>query len=203
MAKEILLQIDYLKINRYRKHWNIYFILATSDPTNVDKMMITTLPDGDNAPTIALRHSSNNEIHFRPEGVEGGDGLFVLKHAMPTDYNAKARLWVMHSRKSLKSVGTILTDISNFMGQVDGIVSNIGVAMTQPWLIAEKAANKGIGGVGAAIDQLPNTRNLGFVNLDEHFGHEFDKTGERDASNRLSTAYAEVGWTWEVLEAIA
>jgi len=200
MTKEILLQLDYLKISKKRMHWNIYFVLATSDPNDSSKMMITTLPGGKNAPSITIRKSSNNEVHFRPEGENSGDGLLVFRHPMPTDFHAQARLWVMHARKSLPEVGAILKDISNFMTQTDDIVSKVGAPISNTWLIAEKAANKGIGGVSAAIEQLPDHRNLGFVNLGEHFGPEFDKTPDQDMHNTLSTGYAEVGWTWEVIE---
>ncbi|MEL6718507.1 MAG: hypothetical protein AAFO82_00995 [Bacteroidota bacterium] len=39
---------------------------------------------------------------------------------------------------------------------------------------------------------MPNNLSLGFINLEEHFGYEFDKIGERYAYNVLSVDYVVV-----------
>lgn len=201
MKIEVTLQLDYLKLHKTRKHWNLYFVFATSDPNNPGKMMLTTLPAGADAPTIKMTHAAHNEIHFQPKGASDGDGMFIFKRDMPDDCSVQARLWMMQSRKSLKAVSTILKDISSFLGAADNIVTKAGgLGIPQPWLVAEKAANKGIGGVSTALANLDGGRNLGFVNLDEHFGAEYDKDAERDFSNTLSTGFAEIGWTWSVIK---
>ncbi len=66
------------------------------------------------------------------------------------------------------------------------------------WLFAGKAANQGIGGIGNALSKISD-RNMGFVNMDEHFDTAILKDGERDYHNTLSTGFAEIGWTWKVI----
>lgn len=197
MAKNILLQLDYLKINSKRKHWNIYFTVAITDPSDPTKMAVTTFPQSG---TINLKKNSNNEIHFEPEGDDGGSGLFVFQHPMPTTGSTQVRVWVMQSRKPLQGVGHILEDIGSFMTQNNGISKLVDKShVKQPWLLAEKAANAGIGGIGKALANIKD-RKLGFVNMDEHFGHTFDSNPEKDFHNTLSTGMGEIGWTWQVLD---
>jgi len=195
MAQHILLELDYLKLLRRRKHWNIYFTLATNSPTDPSKMLVTALPGGG---TIKMTKGSDNAIHFVPEGDEGGSGLFVFRHEMPIDHSVQVRLWVMQSRKALKEVGKVLEGISGFLSKSTGVTDILsGLGVTQPWITAEKVINKGIGGVGSALDKTGD-RNLGFINMDEHFGDIYDKDPERDYHGKVSTGYAEIGWTWRV-----
>ncbi|MBX2877442.1 MAG: hypothetical protein KTR30_35300 [Saprospiraceae bacterium] len=197
MAKQILLQIDYLKILRRRKHWNIYFTIATTSPNDPTKMVITALPENG---TLKMTSNTNNELHFVPEGDAGGNGLFVFQHDMPAMYSTQVRLWVMQSRKAIHEVGNILHDISNFLSGSEEIrESSTNKGVKQPWLTAAKIANQGIGGVGSALSKLDD-RDLGFVNMDEHFGHHYDQNFEQDYHNQVSTGYAEIGWTWQLIE---
>lgn len=198
MAKQIYLQLDYLKILKHRKHWNIYFLVAATSPTDPTKMAITTIPSNKDGNIIKLTKHSDNEIHFVPEGDDGGSGLFVLQQGMPADFSFQVRIWVMQSRRSTREIGNVIKDIGSFLTQNDGIQAVESKFGIKDWLIADKAINEGIGGIGNALVNIKD-RNLGFVNLDEYFGHAFDNDPEKDFHNKVSTGFAELGWTWMVI----
>ncbi|MEQ9300911.1 MAG: hypothetical protein RIF33_20220 [Cyclobacteriaceae bacterium] len=56
---------------------------------------------------------------------------------------------------------------------------------------------KGIGAVGSALSKIKD-RQLGFVNMDEHFNGDGEEDEELERKNRLSTGFGEVGWSWVV-----
>ena len=225
MSKQILLQLDYLKINKKRHNWNLYFVIATTDPTTPSKMAITTLSGASQDTPIKLRKASNNEIHFVPEGDAGGTGLIVLQRAMPASYSVQCRIWLMQTRSLTRVVGTALDDISKYLADNSGVqtIANLftpkkdtptppvnppppGTPITptlssssNKWVAAGTLANAGIGGVGNALEKIGD-RNMGFVNLDEHFGGKIAAGGELDLHNNLSTGFAEIGWTWQVYD---
>ena len=147
--------------------------------------------------TIQLRKGSNNEIHFQPEGDKDGSGLIMLQRAMPADYSVQMRLWLMQTRNLTRSLGTILTDISNMLPGGSADTSGASLGGSSKWLYPEKIANQGIGGIGSALSKISD-KNMGFVNMDEHFDADIIKDGERDYHNTLSTGFAEIGWTWKV-----
>ena len=198
MAQQILLEIDSLKMLRHRRRWNLYFLVATGDPEDTSKMAITTLSGFDANNPITLRPPAHNEIHFAPENQAGASGLIAMQRAMPADYSVQCRLWLMQTRSEIVEVGHILKSISTYLEGsevIQDVEKLMGVA--NQWVFAGKAINKGIGGVSEAISKLKD-RNLGFINMDEHFGPEILKTGEIDLHNTLSSGYAELSWTWSV-----
>lgn len=199
-SKQVLLELDYLKINRHRRHWNLYFVIATSAPSNNQQMGITTLGGIDKDHPIKLRKETHNELHFRPEGDEG-TGLIVLQRAMPEDYSIQARMWLMQSRSGTRELGKILGEINHALeGSTIIKDSEKLLGIRSQWLFANKALNKGIGGVSQALSTIKD-RNLGFINMDEHFGDTLLKEGHADLHNNLSTGFAEIGWSWQVFDA--
>lgn len=189
----IRLELDYLELNRPKERWNIYFVIATELPDDPDKLAVRIVPDES---VIPLRGPADNKLDLTPEGSD--EGLFVLERIMPQYRSVKARLWVMHSRDSARNTGEILSEIRDMMGNGNTIAKVVTIlGGGSPWIIASKAAIQGIGMVGEALKKI-NDRQLGFVNMDEHFGPEFDEDPEQDRSNNLSTGFGKIGWTWVV-----
>ncbi len=196
--QQVILEIDYLKINRRRHNWNLYFVAATGDPSDSTKMAVTTIGGFDAKHPIKLRKGSDNQIHFQAEGDQGSNGLIIFQSPIPADYSVQMRFWLMQTRSFSRTLGTALSDISQFISANDGVStleSDMGI--NSKWLFAGKSANQGIGGVGKALSQISD-RNMGFVNMDEHFDAAILKDGERDYHNNFSTGFAEIGWTWKV-----
>ena len=79
---DIRLELNYLDLERNKKSWKIYFILATEMPDDPGKMAITLVPDGE---PIRVKKPADNFISFVPEGDEV-DGLFILERQMPNDF---------------------------------------------------------------------------------------------------------------------
>lgn len=197
-TQQVILEIDYLKINRHRHNWNLYFVAATGDPSDSTKLAVTTIGGFDAKHPIKLRKGSGNQIHFQPEGDADGSGLILFQSAMPADYSVQMRLWLMQTHSFSRTLGTALSDIGQYISSNDGVQtleSNAGIP--SKWLFAGKAANQGIGGIGKALSQISD-RNMGFVNMDEHFDAAILKDGDRDYHNNFSTGFAEIGWTWKV-----
>lgn len=65
---------------------------------------------------------------------------------------------------------------------------------TNPWV---SVGVKGIGKVGTALSKIKD-RQLGFINLDEHFNSDGEADEELERKNKLSTGFGEVGWSWVV-----
>ena len=165
-------------------------MLATELPDHPDQMAITVVPDGE---PIRIRKPADNYVSFVPEGDEA-EGLFILERAMPVDFSVKARLWVMHSRKSVRSAGDVLGEIGDFLGgqQGSGLLQHLGGP--NQWLTL---GLKGIGIVGSALKKMKD-RPLGWVNMDEHFNPDGEEDQELERKNQLSTGFGEIGWSWVV-----
>ncbi|MEM8566600.1 MAG: hypothetical protein AAGF85_09065 [Bacteroidota bacterium] len=186
----IRLELNFLDLERNKKNWKIYFVLATEMPDDPDQMAITVVPNGE---PIRIRKPADNFISFVPEGDEA-DGLFILERGMPQDFSVKARLWVMHSRKSIRSAGDVLSEIGDFLGSHQG--SNVLKLLggTNQWITL---GIKGIGIVGSALKKMKD-RPMGWVNMDEHFNPDGEEDQELERKNRLSTGFGEIGWSWVV-----
>ncbi|MEM6523257.1 MAG: hypothetical protein AAF693_05685 [Bacteroidota bacterium] len=186
----IRLELNFLDLERNKKNWKIYFVLATEMPDDPDQMAITVVPNGE---PIRIRKPADNFISFVPEGDEA-DGLFILERGMPQDFSVKARLWVMHSRKSIRSAGDVLSEIGDFLGSHQG--SNVLKLLggTNQWITL---GIKGIGIVGRALKKMKD-RPMGWVNMDEHFNPDGEEDQELERKNRLSTGFGEIGWSWVV-----
>lgn len=187
---KIRLELNYLDLERNKKSWKIYFVLATEMPDDPGKMVITAVPDGE---PIRIRKPADNYISFVPEGREA-DGLFILERGMPEDFSIKARLWVMHSRKSVRNAGDILGEIGSFLGGDSGSEALQVLGGTNQWITL---GIKGIGVVGSALKKMKD-RPLGWVNMDEHFNPDGEEDQELERKNNLSTGFGELGWSWVV-----
>lgn len=190
--KKVRLEIDFIEIERKRKRWNLYFIIATENPLNSAETLITTIP----SEPIPLRKSDNNRIDFEPKG-NGDDlnGLIALERELPEDNTIKTKVWVVQSRNSSKKASDILSEIGESTNAIDAN-SNISSAIgtTNPWIIISKSVLSMSGVIGDFLSNSKDSKK-GFVNMDESFTTEEIAIGELDRSNRLS-GFGEAGWTW-------
>jgi len=187
---KIRLELNYIDLERNKKRWSLYFVLATENPEKPEEIVIATLPTTD---FIKVRKPADNLVQFEPQG-EDTEGLFALERSMPDDFSVKARLWVMHSRKIQRGIGEKLGKISEFLGGSEGSEVLASLGAVNPWV---SIGVKGIGVIGSALSKIKD-RQLGFVNLDEHFNPDGEEDEEMERTNRLSTGFGEIGWSWVV-----
>jgi len=193
MNYSIRLELDYLKIERKRKRWNIYFLIVAENPTDPSKTVVTATP---NSP-ILVRSLDNNELHFESQGAGDPNGLIVLERDMPADKTMRLSIWVVQSREKERNAGEFLEKLN---GKVNGSGNGIGknivhlLGNTNPWLgIAKDMVEVG-GKVGELLEEMQDKKK-GFITLDEGFSQGEIDSGEVDRSGQIS-AFGELGWTW-------
>lgn len=193
MANSVRLEIDFLEILKKRRRWNLYFIIATKDPTDDSKTVLTTLPEE----PIKIRKIDNQRIDFEAEGNGETNGLIVFNRAIPADNSLTVRVWVVQSRDNLRNVGDVMSELSDKLGgdasPVTQVVST-ALGATTPWLSVAKGVLSAAGIIGDLLEEAKD-RKMGFVSLDETFTTEDIKLGELDRSNKVS-AFGELGWTY-------
>lgn len=192
MAK-IRLELDFIEIERKRKRWNLYFILATENPEDASKTVLSVFPQN----PFPLLPPDNNRIDFEPAGPGEVNGLFILEREMPADDSVRARIWVVQSRDKSRNIGAVMNQISeSTQGAVatDKIMIALGVAT--PWIAVGKSLLSMSGLIGKFLSESKDTKK-GFVNMDESFTPEEIKLGELDRTNRL-IGFGEIGWTWVI-----
>lgn len=183
----IRLELNALELDRPKKHWNLYFVFTTEHPINQDEWVVTVLPPEG---LIKLRRAADNKISFEPTG-NNVEGLFVLEREMPLDMSLKARMWVMHSRKESRKIGEVLEELSTQItgNTITKTVEVLGGGL--PWIAVGKGVLKGLGMLGGKLSELKD-RDLGFVNMDEHFE---EQGSEEERSNLLSTGFGKISWS--------
>lgn len=190
MAK-IKLEFEKLTIHRPKERWKLYFIIVAEHPTEEDKMVITSLPQSD---IIRLKPSQGNVINFEPKG-DNVDGLFVIERDMPADRRVSVRVYLRHTRKSVRDTGELLSEIQKELGSdAVGIVTDVLGITGAPWLVVSKYA---LGALGKVLRKVKD-KDFGFVSMDEEFGDEFENQTELDRENTFSTGEASIVWSWSV-----
>lgn len=186
---KIKLEFEKLSILRPKERWKIYFVIVAEHPSEEDKMVITTLPQSD---IIKMKPSQQNTLNFEPKGTNT-DGLFVLERDMPADRQISVRVYLRHSRKSVRNTGDILSELQQELGSnAFGIVSDVLGVTGAPWLVVSKYA---IGTIGKVLRKIKD-KDFGFVSMDEEFGDEFENQTELDRENTFSTGEASIVWSW-------
>lgn len=186
---KIRLEFEKLTINRPKQRWKLYFIVVTEHPTNRDKMVATTVPINS---IIRMKPEQNNVLNFKPEGT-GTDGLFVIERDMPNDLTLKTRVFLRHSRRSVRNTGDLLGKIKDSLGnEAEDIISNILGTTATPWLVISKTA---LGLLGSTLEKIRD-RKFGFVSMDEEFSDEFKNETELDRFSSFSTGQASIVWSW-------
>lgn len=192
--KKIRLEIDFIEIKRKRRKWNLYMIIATDDPLDDKKTMITTVP----SEAIRLRKMDGNRVDFESEGSGQTNGLIVLERKLPSSHSIRVRIWLVQSRENLRKAGEVLDELGNTMKKKDlevtlaDVVEALGAV--NPWITVSKDLIRMSGMVGSFLRNSKD-RKLGFFNLDENFTDEEIGLGELDRFGKI-TSVGEAGWTW-------
>jgi hypothetical protein len=130
---KVRLELDFIEILRKRKRWNLYMILATDDPSDKDKTLISVVP----SEPIKLRKMDNNRIDFEADGDGDTNGLILLEKNMPKHNSVRVRMWVVQSRETTRNTGEVMKHITkvfkkdNVNKSIETLTSALGV--TNPW----------------------------------------------------------------------
>ena len=190
----IQLEFEELEILRPKKRWKLYFVIVAEHPDDADKMVLTYLPQIE--PFFQLKPRADNKLYFEPKDAQGADGLFVLERKMPHERILRARVYLRHSRKSLRNAGNFLKEIEKELGgDALGLISDI-LGTTGNWLVISR---KALPMIGSVLNKVKD-RDFGVVTMDEEFGPEFETQEELDRTNNFSTGDAKIVWTWSVKE---
>jgi len=148
--------------------------------------------------TIRFTPRSDNEWSFRPEGI-GTEGYVVLRRDVELGDLLYGGLWVRHSKKGVRLAGEILGEVADGLGgnATMGALSLLGTAV--PWLAAAKLAIGGVGVIEKILASIPD-RDLGFINLSERFGSEFEDATVLIRSQKTSSGDMTLNWRWAIHE---
>ncbi|TPV96912.1 MAG: hypothetical protein B7733_02265 [Myxococcales bacterium FL481] len=186
----IRLELEELRLDRPKKRWNIYFVIATPHPLHPDRYAVSMLPQ----PIAPLRRPADNLLDFVATG-NGADGLEVLERDMPPNRSVEVLCWVMHSRRIARHFGDIIDELADSLSvSATPILGNV-LGRAHQWVAVARGSLQSLGAIGSSLRSIRD-RNLGFVNLGEQFGPEFERETELDRSNTLSTGFGELVWTW-------
>ncbi|WP_396181038.1 hypothetical protein [Flavobacterium sp.] len=185
----VRLELNQLNIDRPKKRWNIYFVVVTEHPTEVEKMVLATIP----TEAIKMVPSQNNEVTF-DDGSPNSEGLLLLRRILPATKELNVHFYVRHSRSSDRTVGEVLKDIQTEIGDnAMGTISDIH-GTNNPWLIIAKTA---LPVISKILTKLPD-RDMGFISMFERFGKEFENEGNID--RQKTGAFSTVVYTWAIDE---
>ena len=182
------LEIKNLKINSIRERWRTYFTLAVSPSFSPEETAIIVLPDF----PILFTRKTDNEWSFTPKG-EGADGRLAFCDEVEIDSYRRIGLWVHHSRDLTRAAGEVLQGVSKALGTVPSLVPQ-GVSSTTLWAMIPATA---MSTLGAVLENLGD-RDLGYINMDERFGEEFNTPGILKRSQTCSSGLVTLDWEWVV-----
>lgn len=192
MANLIRLEFNTLQILKNREKWQIYFLIATEDPTNDESMVYTTLPSKS---PIALTKRSDNIVQFKPEG-DNTEGLFVFQRDMPSSGSINVDVYLMQSRQKMRNTGGVLDTVNeeaNQKGLAGTVVKTLGKAT--PWTAVGTVAGKGLGTISNIMSGMKD-KQLGFISMSEDFSGMPEGTSTR--KNRFASGFAELEWAWNL-----
>jgi hypothetical protein len=185
---KVSLEIDFVRINRPKRRWRLYFIILAEHPTDSTKMVLTTLP----SEPFLLKNKPNNEYHFDAD-TQGSAGLLVLSREMPEKKELNVHVYLRHSRDDTRNLGEVLGGIKIELGDsAFEIVTDI-LGTSAPWLVVAKKAKDLIG----KILKDMKDRDFGFLSAYESFGKEFEKETERDYQKEF-TGDATLVYSWSI-----
>lgn len=183
---QVRLELNSVHIHRPKARWQLYFLLVTEHPLRSDEVVATVIPQQ----PILVVPDQQNRIHFEPAG-KGADGLLLLSRELPPTHELNTHLYVMHSRRSGREVGSLLTQVASLLGnEVIGKEAEL-LGLASPWLRLAKVA---LPKVGQSLGGLPD-RNLGFINMFERFGPEFEQKAEVMRESRGGHITAWYSWS--------
>lgn len=182
------LELKSLKINSKRERWRTYFTLAVSPSFSPEETAIIVLPDF----PILFTRKTDNEWSFTPEG-EGSDGLLAFCDEVDLGSYRRIGLWAHHSRDLSRAAGEVLQGVSKALGTVPSLIPQ-GVSSTALWAMIPSA---GMSALGSVLEGLGD-RDLGYINMDERFGEEFNSPGCLKRSQTCSSGLVTLEWQWVV-----
>ena len=184
----VRLELDNLHIHRPKARWQLYFLLVTEHPARPDEVVATVIPQ---QPVLVVP-DQQNRVHFEPIG-KGTDGLLLLSRDLPASRELNTQLYIMHSRRSGRELGGILIQFAQLLdNEVIGKEAEL-LGLASPWLRLAKAA---LPKVGQSLGSLPD-RNLGFINMFERFGPEFEQNAELVRESR--GGHVTIGYSWSIV----
>lgn len=184
----VRLELNKLQIHRPKERWKLYFVLVTDHPEERDQLALAVIPQN----PILVVPEQQNVVSFEPKG-KGSEGLLLLSRDLPPNRELNVHFYVMHSRRSNREIGSVLQQIVTGVGKKAlGISSDI-LGIPTPWL---QVARSGLPLIGQILSGIPD-RNLGFVNMFERFGPEFERETEVDRESR--GGHVTVVYTWAVV----
>lgn len=115
---------------------------------------MTTVPQN----PFGLSNRLNNSFQFDADEI-GSAGLFVFNRKLPKTKELNVDIYLMHTRKSVRKLGTLLRDIKKEI-RYDAldITADIVGTTSVPWLMITK---KAVSLIGEIITKIPD-RNFGF-----------------------------------------
>lgn len=188
---KVRLEIDEVKLYRPKKRWKLYFLIMAEHPTELDKMIVTTIPQK----PIKLSKRHENSFHFDTDEI-GSEGLFVLSRELPEDKELNVHIYLRHTRAKTRNLGKILSDVKKGIGKdAFDIVTDIVGTTAVPWLVIAK---KAVPLLGKILSDIPD-RDFGFLSAFERFGSEFEHNGEIDRHKEFS-GDASLVYSWSLDE---
>lgn len=185
----VRLEIDEVNLYRPKKRWKLYFVIIAEHPTESDKMIMASLP----LEPFKLSSRHENSFQFDTDD-EGSEGLFVLSRELPEDRELNVHIYLRHTRRTTREIGTLLQEVeSGIGGDAFGIITDIVGTTTVPWLVIAK---KAIPLVGKILAKLPD-RDFGFMSAFERFGPEFEEQYEIDREKDFS-GDASLVYSWSI-----
>lgn len=182
------LELVDVEINASRERWRTYFVLCVSPSFSPEDTALIVLPD---YPMLFTR-KTDNSWSFVPEG-EGADGLLAFCDNVEIGSYRRIGMWIYNSRDLTRTAGEILSGIAGTLGSLASVAPP-GLSSAFNWALIPSAA---AGGIGAALQALED-RDLGFVNMDERFGPEFNEPGELMRSQTSSSGLVTLRWKWVI-----
>ncbi|MDR2207251.1 MAG: hypothetical protein LBE36_13965 [Flavobacteriaceae bacterium] len=190
----VRLEIDEVKIHRPKQRWKLYFVIVAEHPSDSEKMLVTILPQEEKPIKLTPRHG--NSFHFDTDEI-GSEGLFVLSRELPKNRELNVHIYLRHTRKAVRNFGNILKEVEKEMGKdAYGIKKNIAGIISKTadsWLVIAK---KSVSLIGQILSKIPD-RDFGFLSAFEHFGAEFEISGEIDRKKDFS-GDASLVYSWSV-----
>lgn len=183
----VRLELNQLRIHRPKERWRLYFVVAADDPGVAGGILVSVIP-----PTpVHVVPDQHNLVNFEPTG-EGTEGLLLLSCELPAKREMNVHFYAMHSRRGPRAIGEILQQINLNTGkEALDVVTALGT--TSPWL---RIAREGLPVVGKTLVSIPD-RQLGFINMYERFGPEFEQQVEQDRESR--GGHITAVYTWSVV----
>ena len=182
----VRLTLDKIAVLDKKEKWNLYMVMVTGHPTDANKQLIRTVPNGD---YIDFSKKTDNVYSFQPQGGSPGDGLELIN--MQATGNLDVQIFLKHHsgiKKAFDVMEKIKTDLKG--ENLKGAPGLIGKAASATWV---EVAGESIDIISKVLDDVPD-RSLGMLDM----GADLSKLSgtPKVFSNKTSKGDAELTWSW-------